>query len=81
MARFILEYDISIGIKTKAFIIDKLIPSMTSPNMDSAQYGLSETIHLLVYNRDCFDSNTYKEDIDYLEELKKDGVTYVEICW
>lgn len=78
MARFTLEYDVTLNKKTKIFILENITPSMTSA--DSFQYCLEELIELLKSsdNSDMF--NLPEDDLETLNVLNNEGVDYVEIC-
>jgi hypothetical protein len=78
MARFIVEYDILIGEGTKRFILDEGIPNIKFPGY-YGQYVLSDIIKLLVDHKDAFNSDTYAEDINYLRDLERENVKYIEV--
>ena len=72
MERFIIEYDVDLESTDKEWILDNCVASMVSPNDDSIQYCVKDV-------RDMMMVKGYQ--IDYIEELYKDGIHYIEIVW
>lgn len=76
--RFVLDYDTSLEMETKNFLIDNMEPSMMHPDGTSVQFSLSEVIEFIIENRDS--EEDFKDDLDDLISLKEEGVDYIEIC-
>ena len=77
--RFVVEYNPNIGVETKSFIIDEMKPTNVSCCETSYQYCVTELIDFLYDKKDCFWSDTYSEDMNYLHNLYKEDVSYVEM--
>jgi hypothetical protein len=91
MARFILDYDTSLNQSTIEIITYSCTASMISPYETSAQYCLIDVIAFLddekMHNSEVstdgitYNDSDIQEDYEYLQELQKENVDYIEICF
>lgn len=85
MARFILDYDTTLNDETKIYITENCEPSMTCPNGNSLQFCLNDVIDFITEYKYLIQGiellMAIDEDYDFLLELQKEGVNFIEICF
>jgi hypothetical protein len=72
MGRILIEYNPTLSIASQNLIKDNITASMTSNDDSSNQYDIDMVA-------ECLTENNFQVDLTLIEQLRNEGVNYIEI--